>query len=88
VNLTRFDVLLIYFSATSIDVERLFSKGRLILSHVRNRLSAGTTRELLCLNNWTGQGLVKMEDLKEAARLPDVLDDSPGDDEHEFHILL
>ena len=51
----------------SIDIERLFSKGRLILSHMCNQLSAGTTCELLCLNNWIEQGLVMPEDLKEAA---------------------
>jgi len=50
-----------YYLATSIDVERLFSKGWLILFYVRNRLSAGTIRELLCLNNWSTQDLVKME---------------------------
>ena len=77
-----------YLSATSIDVERLFSKGRLILSHVRNRLSAGTTRELLCLNNWIGQGLVTSEDLKEAASLPEVLDDCQGKEQDEFHLVL
>jgi len=39
-------------------------------------MSAGTTRELLCLNNWGTQGLMKMADLKEAASLPEVLDDA------------
>jgi len=29
--------------ATSVDVERIFSHGRLLLSHVRNRLTAQTT---------------------------------------------
>jgi len=77
-----------YLSATSIDVERLFSKGRLILSHVRNRLSAGTTRELLCLNNWIGQGLVMLDDLKEAASLPEVLDDCQEKEPDEFDLVL
>jgi hypothetical protein len=75
-------------SATSIDVERLFSKGRLVLSHVRNRLSAGTTRELLCLNNWIGQGLVQLEDVKEAASLPEVLNDCPEEEQDEFGMVL
>jgi hypothetical protein len=73
-----------YYLATSIDVERLFSKGRLILSHVRNRLSAGTIRELLCLNNWSTQGLVKMEDLKAAATLPEVLDGDGADNDFDM----
>jgi hypothetical protein len=72
----------------SIDVERLFSKGRLILSHVRNQLSAGTTRGLLCLNNWIGQGLVKPEDLKEAASLPKVLDDEAREEQDEFDMIF
>ena len=52
---------------------------------MRNQLSAGTIRELLCLNNWSTQGLVKMEDLKEAATLPEVLD---GEAEDEFEMFL
>ena len=31
------------FLATSVDVERVFSKGRLVLSHVRNGLSVQST---------------------------------------------
>jgi len=73
-------ILMFYYSATSIDVERLFSRGRLILSHVRNRMSAGTTRELLCLNNWSKQGLVKMADLKAAASLPEVAEDDAAEE--------
>jgi len=74
--------------ATSIDVERLFSKGQLILSHVRNQLSAGTTCELLCLNNWGTQGLVKMVDLVEVAKLPEVLDDDASEAEDSFDMVL
>ena len=73
-------ILMFYYSATSIDVERLFSRGRLILSHVRNRMSAGTTHELLCLNNWSKQGLVKMADLKAAASLPEVAEDDAAEE--------
>jgi hypothetical protein len=63
------------FVATSVDVERTFSKGRLLLSHIRNRMSAESTRALLCLNNWSKQGFVKQEDLKETAGLPEVDDE-------------
>ena len=73
------DSLLKHPLATSIDVERVFSKERLILSHIHNRMSAGTTRELLFLNNWITQGLVKMVDLKEVAKLPEVLDGEAED---------
>jgi len=69
-----------YYSATSINIERLFSsRGRLILSHVHNRMSAGTTRKLLCLNNWSKQGLVKMADLKAAASLLEVAEDDAAE---------
>jgi hypothetical protein len=35
--------------ATSVDVEQVFSKGRLVLPHVQNRLSVQSTCALLCL---------------------------------------
>lgn len=46
-------IMLIYFSATSVDVERIFSRGRILLSHLRNRLSPQTTRSLMCLQAWS-----------------------------------
>jgi hypothetical protein len=61
--------------ATSVDVERVFSYGRLLLSHVRNRLSVDSTRALLCLGAWSRLGFVNKEDLLEAAMLPDVKKD-------------
>ena len=60
------------FTATSVEVERVFSRGRLLLSHVRNRLSAQTCRALLCLGNWSKLGLIKMEDEKVVARLEEL----------------
>ena len=36
-------------TATSVDVECVFSKGRIVLSHVRNGLSVQSTCALLCL---------------------------------------
>ncbi len=59
-------------SATSVDVERVFSKGRLLLSHVQNGLSVQSTRALLCLGAWNKVGLVKDEDVILAAKLVDV----------------
>lgn len=59
--------------ATSVDVERIFSRGRLVLSHVRNRLSAQSTRALLCVGLWNELGLVKSEDIIHASQLPDVV---------------
>lgn len=59
-------------TATSIYVERLFSRGRLLLSHVRSRLSAESTRALLCLGIWSELGLVKDKDVKKVSELEDV----------------
>ena len=58
--------------ATSTDVERVFSKGRLVLSHIRNRLSVASTRALMCLGAWTKLGLVHDADIRAAAVLPDL----------------
>ncbi len=66
--------------ATSVDVERVFSTGRLLLSHIRNRLSAQTTRALLCLNNWSKLGLVKEDDVLQVAA-EDELDTAETADE-------
>ena len=40
------------------------------------------------MNNWIGQGLVQLEDLKEAASLPEVLNDCPGEEQDEFGMIL
>ena len=63
--------------ATSIDVECLFSQGRLLLSHVCNRLSAQTTQVLLCLGSWSLAGMVMDDDILKVALLNDV----EGDEE-------
>jgi hypothetical protein len=65
-------VLIYFFLATSVNVERVFSHGRLLLSHVHNQLSVESTRALLCLGAWSRLGLVNNEDLLAAAALPDV----------------
>jgi hypothetical protein len=65
------------FLATSVDVERLFSRGRLLLSHVRSRLSAQSTRALLCLGIWSKLNLTRDDDVKKVSELPDL----EGDDE-------
>jgi len=55
-----------------VDVERVFSKGRLLLSHVRNRLSVESTRALLCLGVWSKMGYVKDTDVMAVAQQPEV----------------
>src|SRR6202522_3437112 len=64
--------------ATSVDVERVFSKGRILLSHVRNRLSVQSTRPLICLGAWSLMGYVKDSDVKAVTVLPDLKE---GEDE-------
>ncbi|KIK80534.1 hypothetical protein PAXRUDRAFT_126440, partial [Paxillus rubicundulus Ve08.2h10] len=58
--------------ATSVDVECLFSHGRILLSHIRNRLSVQTIRALLCLKSWSQLGLVKDADVRKVAAMDDV----------------
>ena len=60
--------------ATSTDVERVFSKGRLFLSHVRNRLSVQSTRALMCLGAWSRLGYIKDEDVNMVTADADVID--------------
>ena len=66
--------------ATSVDVERVFSRGRLLISHVRSRLNAQTTRAVLCVGNWSLHGMVKDTDASAVAQMPDI----EGDDEFEM----
>jgi hypothetical protein len=61
-----------FLLATSVDVERLFSRGQLILSHTRSHLSIASTRALLCLGSWSLMGLVKDEDVEAVARLDEI----------------
>ena len=61
------------------DVKRIFSRGQLLLSHIRNRLSAQSTRALLCLRSWRKLGLIKDNNVMAVAVLADV-----DGDEDEF----
>jgi hypothetical protein len=65
-------LLLTVSAATSIDVERLFSRGRLVLSHTRSRLATQTTRAILCLGAWSKMGLVKDTDVLAVAKMKEV----------------
>jgi len=49
--------------ATSVDVERVFSCGRLVLPYVRGRLAVQSTCVSLCVGLWSSQGLVRNEDI-------------------------
>ena len=58
--------------ATSVDVEHLFSRGRLLLSHTRSHLSVASTRALLCLGSWSLLGLVRDEDIETVSQMNDI----------------
>jgi hypothetical protein len=68
------------FLATSVGVERVFSQGRLILSHVRSRLSVQSTRALMCLSGWSLLGYVKDSDVKAVTALAEVPRNQPEED--------
>jgi hAT family C-terminal dimerisation region len=69
-----------FLVATSVDVERVFSRGRLVLSHVRSRLTAQSTRALICLGSWSLMGLVMDSDVLAVGALADI----EGDEELEL----
>jgi hypothetical protein len=60
-------------SATSVDTERVFSQGRVLLSHVRNSLSAQSTRALMCVGNWSLLGYIKDSDIQAVTTLPELV---------------
>jgi hypothetical protein len=59
-------------AATTIDVERLFSHGHLVLSLTRSQLSVTSMRALLCLGSWSHSGLVQDEDVKAVVKLDEI----------------
>ena len=61
-------------AATSVNVEQLFSKGRVVLPYLCNHLSSQSTCALLCLRQWSKLGLVKDEDLRQV-----ICEDLEGD---------
>ncbi|KAF5359917.1 hypothetical protein D9758_013966 [Tetrapyrgos nigripes] len=84
--LSRMAMNYLSIPATSVAVERVFSRGRILISHIRNGLSAQTMRSLLCLGSWSILGLVHDDDLRVVATLPEVdpkLGDEYGDYEME-----
>ena len=56
-------------------MERLFSRGRLLLTNVHSRLSVQSTRALLCLGYWSLLGLIRSEDIESITKLLDVQGD-------------
>lgn len=50
-----------------------------MLPYTRNRLSAQSTRALMCLHYWSKAGLVKDDDVLPVAKMADLAEDA--DDE-------
>ncbi|KAL4264910.1 Vacuolar processing and transposase activity regulator [Pleurotus pulmonarius] len=77
-RLSRMAIDYLTIPATSVAVERIFSQGRLLVSSIRNRLSAQSTRTILCLGQWSLLGMIKDMDVTNVAKMPDV--EGEGDD--------
>ena len=71
-RLSRMAVDYLSIPATSVDVEHVFSKGRILLSHVRSRLSVQSTWALMCVGAWSLLGFVKDVDVRVATTLPEI----------------
>ena len=52
--------------ATTVDVERVFSHGHLVLPHLCGRLAVQSTRASLCVGIWSSHGFVKQGDIRAA----------------------
>lgn len=76
-------VFILLYSATSVYVERVFSKGRILLSHLRNRLSVQSTRALLCVGTWSRMGFVSDRDVRASVILPEVEEEESDKDVEE-----
>jgi hypothetical protein len=62
-------------------VERIFSRGRTLLTHTRNSLEAQTVRSLLCLGEWFANDIITVKNIAQAVSgLPDL----EGDNEVEM----
>ena len=51
------------YSAISVAIEQIFSQGWLVLPYVYNQLSAESIWVLMCLGDWSLQGLIKDTDI-------------------------
>ena len=56
-------VLNLWYIATTVDVEHVFSHGCLILPHVRSCLAVESMHVSICVGLWSSQGLVLDNDI-------------------------
>ena len=57
------------YQATTVDVECVFSHGRLVLPYVCSCLNVQSTCALICVGSWSLLGLIDDSDIKEALEL-------------------
>ncbi|EPS99825.1 hypothetical protein FOMPIDRAFT_1080573, partial [Fomitopsis schrenkii] len=62
-SLSRMVISYLTIPPTLVAVECLFSKGQILILHLRNGLSAALIHALLCLNNWSILGFIKDKDV-------------------------
>jgi hypothetical protein len=67
-----FQVTNTHISAMSVNVERVFSTGHILLSHLHSRLLVQSTCALMMVGAWSKLGYVKNNDVKAAITLPEV----------------
>ena len=77
-------------TATSVNVEHVFSNGHLVLAHVYNWLSVESTQATLCLGAWNNLGLIDKDNIRVATSLPDVVESDEGieDEFDNFGVVL
>ena len=64
----------------TVDVERVFSRGRVVLSYLWNRLNVQTVRALICVDEWIKAGIIKEKQMHDCLRaLKEVEDDDEAD---------
>ena len=73
-------MLHIILLATSVGVERTFSKGCLFLSHIHNRLSVQSTHALMCLGVWSLQGYVQDNNINTVTALEELVGEERMDE--------
>lgn len=58
---------------TSVDVERVFSEGCIILNHLQSSMRPPTFCVLICLRDWIAVGVINEKDICQAINgLPDM----------------
>lgn len=65
----------------------MFSRGRLILFHTRNRLSVESTRAIICLGSWSLLNLIKDDNIQDVAELEEGDEEEDADLDNGWELL-